>query len=270
MTSHKLLIGIPAALWRMVVLARRRLLMLDYDGTLAPLTLERSEALPEPRSLDLLKRIAESDHTSIAIVSGRPLREIEAQLGTLRATFVGEHGWEWRGPNGELVRKPLDETLLHALEAAERIAASNGWSELIERKRSAIVLHTRALAKPEALEIEERCLSAWGRLAGEARMTLDRIDGGIELRAGDPNKGTVVLSLMSQVGLGALGVFVGDDVTDEDAFDAVKDWGFGVRVGDTEAPSIAQGRLPSSDAVPEFLEEWLRLTGHSRAPEETG
>jgi trehalose-6-phosphatase len=62
-------------------------------------------------------------------------------------------------------------------------------------------------------------------------------------------------------------VFVGDDVTDEDAFEAVREWGFGVRVGDPAASSIAQGRLPSSDAVPEFLAEWARVTAAPPAPE---
>lgn len=268
MGSHGLLDGIPAALWRMVALARRRLLMLDYDGTLAPLTLDRRDAAPQPRSLELVRRIADLEHTAIAIVSGRPLHEVEARLGTLRATIVGEHGREWRGPNGEIARKPLEESLLRALEAAERRAGEFGWSDLIERKRSAIVLHTRALPAPLALEVETRGLSVWGVLAAEARMRLDRISGGIELRSVEPNKGTVVHSLMARVEPGVLGVFVGDDVSDEDAFEAVKDWGFGVRVGDTDAPSIAQGRLPSTDAVPEFLQEWLRLTGRRNSGEE--
>jgi trehalose-phosphatase len=267
MARNGILDGIPAALWRMVALARRRLLMLDYDGTLAPLRNERLEARPQPRSLELVRRIADSGRTELAIVSGRQLPEVEALLGPLRATFVGEHGWEWRAPGGEWIRQPLEDAVVQALDEAERIARQAGWGALIERKRSAVVLQTPSLPAPQALEIVERCASAWGGLIADSKLVLDRPRGGLELRASGVNKGTVVRWLMPHAGPGALGVFVGDDVTDEDAFEAVREWGFGVRVGDPAASSIAQGRLPSSDAVPEFLAEWARVTAAPPAPE---
>ena len=270
MARHASLDGIPAALWSKVASARRRLLMLDYDGTLAPLTIERLEARPQPRSLELVRRIADSGRTELAIVSGRQLPEVEALLGPLRATFVGEHGWEWRAPNGELIRHPIEDSVLEVLDQAERIARRAGWGGLIERKRSAVVIQTRSLPGPQALEVMERCSAAWRELAGSPKLVLDRPRGGLELRARDVNKGTVVRSLMSHAGPDALGVFVGDDVSDEDAFEAIRERGFGVRVGDPAASSSAQGRLPSSDAVPAFLEEWARVTAAPQAADRDG
>ncbi len=257
--------GIPGMLWGMVAVARHRLLMLDYDGTLAPFAAERDKAVPLPSSLRLLREIAGRAHTSVAVVSGRPLEEVERFLGDLPAVFVGEHGWEMRAPSGDVVRRRLDVSVASTIDRAEHAARAAGWDEFLERKRSAVVLHTRGLPEARAREMHDRCLETWGQLE-DSHVVLDRIDGGVELRARGRNKGTVVLSLLSQSEPGTLGVFVGDDVTDEDAFDVVREWGFGVRVGHPDRPTIAQGRLASCEALPGFLEEWLRITEAVEGP----
>lgn len=252
--------GVPERLWTLVSVATHRLLMLDYDGTLAPFNVARDEARPLPRSLALLSRLCETDHTSVAIVSGRPLSEVERLVGSLRAVLVGEHGWEYRNPDGQVVQRPLGDTLEATLDQAQGIARSLGWESLIERKRSAVVLHTRALAPEQAAALEDRAVAAWRTYSATGVVSLDRIDGGVELRAYRRHKGTVVSSLLSRAPTGTLGVFVGDDVTDEDAFEVVRDRGFGVRVGAGDRPTLAMGRLPSCEDVPAFLERWLAVT----------
>ncbi len=259
MATREALEGIPGTLWGMVAVARHRLLMLDYDGTLAPFVEERDKAVPVPEALSLLRKIASMTLTSVAIVSGRPLAEVEGFLGDLPAVFVGEHGWERREPHGEIIRRPLDTSVGTTIAEATSAAEAAGWGDLLERKRSAVVLHTRGLPDDRAHELQDECARTWERLA-DRRVAIDRIDGGVELRAREGNKGTVALTLLTQAVPGTLGVFIGDDVTDEDAFDVVRDWGFGVRVGPTNEPTIAQGRLPSCEAVSAFLKEWLRVT----------
>lgn len=261
MENRRALEGVPAQLWRLVVLAQHRLLMLDYDGTLAPFRVERSEARPLDRSVELLLRLARTGHTDVAIASGRPVAEVEHMLGGLPAIVVGEHGWEQRDRAGALVQRPLEPEVTAGLDAAEQFARDSGWGGWIERKRTAVVLHTRGRDPALAAEVQERCRAAWGRRVEAGRLAIDRINGGLELRAIGYHKGTVVLSLLSQSRPGTLGVFLGDDVTDEDAFEAVRDRGFGVRVGDTDRPTAAQGTLPSCEAVAEFLEHWLRMLG---------
>jgi trehalose-phosphatase len=259
MSDAGLLDDIPAALWRHVALAPRRLLMLDYDGTLALLTPHRDRAHPVPESLDLIRSLARSAHTRLAIVSGRPLEELAAKIGPLQATLVGEHGWEWRVPGGEIVRYPLEEAVFEALSEAAQLARDAGLDEHLERKRTAIVMHTRGLAEARAREVRERADALWRRFAGDPRLVLDQFDGGIELRASERNKGTATRALLEEAGPDTLGVFVGDDVTDEDAFAVLNGRGFGIYVGDDRPESRAQGRLSSPAAVSAFLEEWLRL-----------
>ena len=259
MSGARVLAGVPAELWTSVERASHRLLMLDYDGTIAPFTTDRLAAFPPPDTVALLQRVASRPHTTVAIVSGRPLQEVERLLGSCPAIFVGEHGWERRGPDLRLLQPTPSRSVVAAIDEAERTARARGWGALLERKRSAVVLHTRSLPGDRARAVREQCVSAWEDLVVAGPLAMDRIDGGVEFRAHARNKGTAVLSLMSQSPLGTLGVFLGDDVTDEDAFEVVRDWGYGIRVGDSGTASLASGRIPSCDAVPVFLEEWLAV-----------
>ncbi len=252
--------GIPRRLWRLVLLARHRLLMLDYDGTLAPFHVVRDSALPQTRSLALLRAIAVECETSVAIVSGRPVAELERLLGPLPVTAVGEHGWELRMPDGTVVKHPLSHDHAALLDGAERVARKKGLGAYLERKRTGLVLHTRGSSAALAHELEETAWELWRSGAENGKVALERINGGVELRLHGRNKGTAVLSLVSHAPPDSLEVFVGDDATDEDAFAAVREWGFGVRVGVVDRPTLAAAWLPTCESVVDFLEEWLQVT----------
>ncbi len=258
--------GVRDSLWRRVAAAPHRLLLLDYDGTLAPFTPAREEARPLPRSMNLLARIAAEARTAVGIVSGRPVPELEALARAPFALLVGEHGWEEREPEGALVRHALPPEVERVLDEAERLARASGWGGNLERKRAAVVLHTRAIEPARARALEEHWLPALRELAPAESFSVDRIDGGVELRARGRDKGAVVRERLAHAPAGTLAVFVGDDVTDEDAFAAVREQGFGVRVGPAGRPTMALARVPSVEAVADFLEEWLAVTGSAAAP----
>jgi trehalose-phosphatase len=246
--------------------------MLDYDGTLAPFHVNRKLALPLPRSLELVGAIAAEPHMSVGVVSGRPLSEIARLLGPLSVTLVGEHGWEMRLRDGSVLQHPVSAALVEMLDRAERAALDRGMGGLLERKRTGLVFHTRGVVGAElARELEDQAWTLWQTLAEGEKVRLQRIDGGVELRLRGWNKGTAVLSLISQSPEGTLAVFIGDDVTDEDAFEVVQGFGFGVRVGASDQRTVAAAHLPTCASVAEFLEEWLRVVrdasgGADRAP----
>jgi len=266
MVQHPhLLAGIDGQLWRQVSAAHHRLLMLDYDGTLAPFHVSRGLALPLPRSVELLGAIAAEPDTRVAIVSGRPLDEMDRLLGPLPVTLVGEHGWEMRLRDGSDLQHAIPTAALEILDRAERAARDRGMGGLLERKRTGVVLHTRGvLGAGLASELEEQAWTLWQALGEAGSVRLQRIDGGIELRVRGWDKGTAVRFLAAESPEGTLAVFVGDDVTDEDAFEVVRGIGFGVRVGGGDRPTVAAASLPSCTAVPEFLEEWLRVVREAR------
>jgi trehalose-phosphatase len=251
--------GIPASLWRRIAAARHRLLMLDYDGTLAPLTPQRDRALPLPDSIRWLEALAADRGTDVAVISGRPLRELERFIRLRGVRLIGEHGWELRRPDGRRMRHRLPAAARRALDGAARTAIAYGWGARLERKRSGLVLHTRGLSSPRARALARRAARVWSGPA-TAALRLDRIDGGLELRAREFDKGTAAGSLIAGARSGTLAVFVGDDRTDEDAFEVVQATGFGVRVGKRRRSSRALAHLADCRAVTSFLERWVRVT----------
>lgn len=259
--SDPLLHAIPPALWPALARASHRLLMLDYDGTLVPLRVERALARPSPERLARLGRLARSPRDTLAIVSGRPLADLERFVGDLPVWLVGEHGWDSRDPAGRRTSAPLDETARAGLEAAMRATIAAGWGARLERKRTALVLHTRDLGESDATRLAGAIGGLWQPPASIAPLRLDRIDGGFELRALGHDKGEAARTRMAAAPPGTLPVFVGDDLTDEDAFAAVRGSGFAIRVADDIGSSLATGRIPSWESVDAFLDAWIRHGG---------
>ncbi len=255
--------GIPLRLWRAVSLAPHRLLMLDHDGTLALLQAVREDAVPPRRTLELVERIAASAGTAVAIVSGRPVQELSALLGPLPVTLVGEHGWESCEMSGRVLRFALPEGAALQLEHAEELARQAGLEPYLERKRSSLAVHTRSLARSVADQVEAAVARVWDPGHVGRKLRLVRFDGGLELRLLGHDKGSAVAQLLEREGPGTLAVYLGDDLTDEDAFEAVRDRGFGVRVGAPDRPTLATGWLAGPGEVADFLEEWLRISAEA-------
>lgn len=252
-------------LWRALRSADRSILMLDYDGTLAPFCARREEAVPLPEVPQLLTAIALETPTRVAVVSGRPVGELLRLLGDLPVALVGEHGWETRPPGGPLLKRPLSDRAQRALREAASLASSQGWAPLLELKRTAVVFHTRGLSPGRAAEILPRCEALWQSVAGRSPLRLCPIDGGLELRALGHDKGSAVRELVGEIGDETLCVYLGDDETDEDAFAALPAPRLGVRVGAINRSTFATARLDSPDEVGEFLRQW-HASAHAPGP----
>ena len=250
------MIDIPRDFWKRLLSAPHRLLMTDYDGTLAPIRMRPEEATPLPEILTVLGRIAATGSTTVAIVSGRPLASLTAMVGACPFRLVGEHGWEWRAAGGAVRRHPLPGISEEALAQATRLATARGWLERLEWKRTGVVLHTRGLPEQQARYMERTCAALWEGLLGGTGLRLVPIHGGIELRAVGHDKGTAAMQLIAESPAQTFPVYLGDDTTDEDAFVVVSSRGLAVRVGSDERPTAAVGRLESPESVKTFLGEW--------------
>jgi len=254
--------------WKQAAEAPHRLLMLDYDGTLAPFREARSEAVPVEGALDLLRAIASSKRTTVAIISGRPLDELEPLVSPLPVWLVGGHGWEERSPEGRRRRHPIPGDLEAALDRAEAAARLRGLGDHLERKRASIMMHTRGLPDDRAPEMERECLEAWRSSQLPPGLKILTADGGCELGVAARNKGSAVREMMGRAPKGTFPVYLGDDRTDEDAFNELTEHGLGIRVGPVERPSLARARIASIDGVPAFLETWLARVENAPVAEE--
>lgn len=248
--------------WSLLSASEKRLLALDYDGTLAPFHIDPMKAYPLPEIKELLLAIAQTGDTRLAIVSGRPVFEVLTLLGDMGITIIGSHGFELRRPDGDLIARSPTPSQFSGLEAAIQVATQLGLAERLEKKIASVALHTRGMEMESAMEIERRMFLKWSDLAPFHELECRKFNGGVEIRSRGRNKGDAILMLLEDQPQGAFNVYIGDDDTDEDAFRTLVDHGagFGIRVGDPDAPTAASGGLPDCEAVKLFLKMWLTVT----------
>ena len=233
---------------------KRPALFLDYGGTLAPIRDRPEDArLSEDMRL-ILRSVARV--AQVVVVSGRDLDEVSELVGLREITYAGSHGLEIRGPNLRLelpegidASDDLDRATVDLTAALQTISGAR-----LTRKRFAIVVHYRRQAGGGSDAVE----SAVRRV--QAHFPRLHLTGGkevIELLPDiDWDKGRAVRWLLSELGLDGpevLPIYVGDDVTDEDAFRAVRGRGLGILVSDRPQPSAALYQLRDTDQVAALL-----------------
>ncbi len=238
--------SLPVELRRELVrLARtpRLLVACDYDGTLAPIVEDPERALPRPESVTALRALASLNATTVAVISGRALRDL-ATLSRLPAEvhLVGSHGSEFDVGFVHALA-PAEKTLLEKVHAEVKHLVADAKGVSIEAKPASIAVHVRRAER----EVAERVLSAVR--AGPCTWDGVQVTEGkavIEMAVVQTDKGHALDLLRHQVGASAA-VFVGDDVTDEKAFARLTGPDVGVKIGDGE--TLADYRVQSPEDI---------------------
>ena len=242
--------------------AHSSLLILDYDGTLAPFRVNRDEAVPYKGVRDALAAVARSPRARVVVVTGRALSEVARLLDIDPAPEIwASHGWEHRGPDGAATALPLPGAARAALDRALQSAAESGLRSACEVKPAGVALHWRGLAREEAASIEERGRALWEPIADANDLELRPFDGGLELRVPGRDKGSAVRSIVDGAGPDAVVAFLGDDLTDEDAFRALPETGLSVLVRREARPTDAKSWLRPPEELLAFLHRWAATAG---------
>lgn len=241
--------------------APQRLLLLDYDGTMAPFTVDRDHAFPYPEIPELLSRII-AEGTKVVLVTGRPARDLVLLSGMQPHLEIwGSHGFERLMPDGTLLHghlAPEQETSL--LTAAETLRHA-GLELQMELKPAGVALHWRGFTPLEIYELKANVLQLWQPLLADPGLRLLEFDGGIELRTSGTNKGNAVNSILREAQAGAAVAYLGDDQTDEDAFLALQGRGLPILVRPEPRPTAAEIWLKPPEELIEFLQQWLKASG---------
>jgi trehalose-phosphatase len=244
--------------------AGRSALVLDFDGTLAPFEIDPTTVRPWPGILELLQQIQDSSRTNLAIITGRQAQEV-SQLLPLRIPFDiwGLHGAERLHPDGKLERDelPLQDTqaLIDARALLQSIQLPQGIR--IENKWNAIVLHWRGISRRLSQAVSEYAECVLLPFASNSSLQIFPFDCGIELRSGH-NKGDAVRTLLDELPGDAPVAYLGDDATDEDAFQALLGRGLCVLVRPQWRPSHAHLWLRAPAQLRCFLTAWLAALRH--------
>ncbi|MGF6275194.1 trehalose 6-phosphate phosphatase [Massilia sp. UYP11] len=222
-------------------------LFLDFDGTLVDIAPRPDQVVVTPELLTSLAALQQRLSGRLAIVSGRPVAELDRLLAPLALPAAGVHGMERRGADGVLRQLPTPDftvvrTRAHALAARHPAL----W---VEEKHGALALHYRQAPELQALCVEtmaDAVRGSLGLLLMEGKMI-------VEIKAAGVSKGTAVRDFLAEAPfLGAVPLFIGDDTTDEAGFDHVQRiGGIGLKVG--PGPTVASCRIASSQAVRDAL-----------------
>ena len=223
-------------------------LFLDFDGTLVELA-ESPDAIEVPGDLrPLLERLARRLVGRLGVISGRSIGDLERHLSLPGIALSGSHGLELLFPDGSHVPVVAPAGLAEARAAvADFAAAADGL--LVENKPASIALHFRL-----APEREASVAAFLADLAARTGLTVQHGKMVAELRPAGRHKGDALRALMAEpLFLGARPVFVGDDLTDEDAFAAAAAMGGGGVLVGPRRPTAALWRLADVRAVARWL-----------------
>jgi trehalose-phosphatase len=242
-----------------VAKAPARLLMLDYDGTLAPFHVEPERAVPYAEVGPVLEEIVLSGSTRVVIVSGRPADEVPALLAlTERPEIWGSHGWERLLPDGKrVVEQPGDHARRALAIAAGAVEPAIPAGARLEHKLASIALHWRGMAAEPADALSRQARHAWEPIAREGALEMLQFDGGLELRTVGCNKQYAVKAVLSETAQDCAIAYLGDDITDEDAFRAVKARGVGVLVRPQFRETAADVWIRPPHELVEFMRHWI-------------
>jgi trehalose 6-phosphate phosphatase len=242
----------------------RLLVALDFDGTLAPEVdePEKARALPEARAA-MLRLVAAPD-TRVALVSGRALASLErVSENPDRVLLVGSHGIEVKldTPDARLSLDDAEHARVAELGALLRNVAA-GFDEVwVESKPAGFALHTRLATDADGRAAQ---LLALQRTEAELPpLTVRHGKNVLEFSVRSTTKGEAIELLREHTRATAT-FFAGDDVTDEDAFAALRDGDFGLKVG--HGDTSAEFRVESPQDVAPVLDELARLREASSRP----
>jgi len=234
----------------------RSALFLDYDGTLVPIAATPAEAHADGALCDLLVRLERRLAGAIAIVSGRPVADIDRFLDPLQLTVAGLHGLEVLFADGRLEEHAAPAALLAPARAELTALVARYPGTMLEDKRLSLALHFRQA--PEAVAMADAVATRLA-MASAGALRLQRGKMVVELLPSGRDKGRAIDHLLTQPAFaGRLPVFVGDDITDEAGFAAVnRQRGLSVRIGLPDGETVASHVLPDISALQNWLERSL-------------
>jgi trehalose 6-phosphate phosphatase len=218
-------------------------LFLDFDGTLVELADTPEAVVVAPGLVDVLAALQKKLEGRLAIVTGRPIEQIDALLAPLKLAVAGVHGAERRGADGSLHYAPAPSMLAMQL-CAQALVAEHPELRL-EEKRGALALHYRQAPQLEAL-VRQQMNKALEQCPGMVLLHGKMV---LEVKPAGSTKGTALHDFMEEAPfIGHRPVFAGDDTTDEAGIAyAQQCGGMGLKIG--AGPSVALQRLATPQAL---------------------
>lgn len=242
--------------------APARILLLEYDGTLAPFRAQRDRALPYPGVPELLGTIVASG-ARVIVVSGRALSELVPLLHMAhRPEIWGTYGMERMQADGSYEPHPVSNEAVDALASTNAALLAAGLEDVLEVKPGAIAVHWRALSASLIRDIRSRVLTVWWSYNVSRWLALDEFDGGLEFRVRLTSTCHAIRELLDNIDTRASVAYLGGATSrSEDVFLGLKGRGIGVLVREEFRSTPADLWLHPPEEVVGFLVHWLDSCG---------
>ncbi|MGF1472440.1 MAG: trehalose-phosphatase [Rubrobacteraceae bacterium] len=240
---------------------------LDYDGTLTPIVDRPEDAIISDGMRDAVSGLAE--RCPVCVVSGRDRQVVQELMGLDNLIVAGSHGFDiWSPDEGTIERSEGAEFDAVLGEVKSRLHEEVDPIEgtLVEPKKASVAVHYRLVAEDEKPRIKEIVDDILSDHPDELKVTPGKMVYEIQPKL-DWDKGKAVLYLLEALELDrddVVPMYLGDDVTDEHAFEALDGRGIGIFVGRAEDPEVADRGttadyiLHTMDEVEEFLDTLAR------------
>src|SRR5437764_2055776 len=238
---------LPYALGEDEALARhfagkQPVVFLDYDGTLTPIRDRPEDAVISDSMREAVRRLAE--RVLMVVVSGRDRKVVQKLMDLDNLIVAGDHGFDIWSPTGGAIQREEGasfEGLLREVEAKFRAELAHIPGALVEPKKSSVAVHFRLVAQEQRPRVKEIVDTLLSEHPQELKVTPGKMVFEIQPRL-DWDKGKAVLYLLNALNLDrdeVVPVYLGDDITDEDAFRALVGRGIGIFVGSADDPETA-------------------------------
>jgi trehalose 6-phosphate phosphatase len=251
----------------------RPAVFLDYDGTLTPIVDRPQDAVISESMREAVSRLAA--RCTVCVVSGRDRPVVQELMSVFDLVVAGSHGFDiWSPVMGTIEHEAAGgfEDLLTSVTAHLRQALEPIEGAAVEPKRASVAAHYRLVAEAQRAQVKAVVDRLLDEHPGELKVTPGKMVFEIQPKL-DWDKGRAVLHLLTVLGLDGddvMPIYVGDDITDEHAFEALAGRGIGVIVADADDPE-AGGRATAADFVLGSTDEVERfLDSLARSPRSSG
>lgn len=252
--------GAPARekFWDTLKASPRWLLLLDYDGTLAPFHVDRMKAEPYPGVVERLDPILSLPNGRVVVISGRQIEDLKQLLRLKQPVEIwGSHGREHLLHDGQYRLVDLTSDERRVVDAVTAGMQERGWGDRLEHKPTAIAVHWRGLPESQQNELREAAEKLYTAASPPETLELMPFESGVELRSRSRTKGQVVAEVLAEEPGDIPTAFLGDDWTDEDGFAELVGRGLGILVRPETRESYAEYHLTPPEELLRFLDEWL-------------
>jgi trehalose 6-phosphate phosphatase len=245
---------LPDALGSRAELARRLAgkrpaVFLDYDGTLTPIVGRPEDAVISAGMRKVVRALAR--RCPVCVVSGRDRAVVQELMGIDDLIVAGSHGFDIWTPQGGTVEHQAAsgfDSLLERVQTRLSECVDTIEGARIECKKASVAVHFRLVREPDQYRVREVVDALVAEHSHELKVTPGKMVYEIQPNV-DWDKGKAVLHLLEALGLDGddvVALYLGDDVTDEDAFAALADRGIGIFVGRADDPEVAGRRTAAS------------------------